>query len=189
VSVTTVSAALSGSGRLGAQTRQRVAAVAADLGYSPSPSARHLRTARTGTIGLCLPDQVLALEYYMQLAFGAAEAAMAQGLSLTLVPAQSSRKPLAAIPVDGMIVVDPVQDDQNIAALVDAGIPIVSCEEDPAGTLHSGAVVGDHRNGAKALLDHLVDQGAGSIALIAPPPTSSWSAAVRTEYQHFCRAR
>jgi DNA-binding LacI/PurR family transcriptional regulator len=189
VSVTTVSTALSGGGRMGAQTRQRVEAVAAGLGYSPSPSARHLRTARTGSIGLCLPDQVLALEYYMQLAFGAAEAAMAQGLSLTLVPAQSSRNPLSATPVDGMIVVDPVEDDPTIAALVHAGIPIVTCEEDPTGTLHSGAVIGDHRNGAKALLEHLAGQGAGSIAMIAPPPTSSWSAAVRSEYQLFCRVR
>jgi len=189
VSVTTVSAALSGSGRMGAQTRQRVAAAAAGLGYSPSPSARHLRTARTGTIGLCLPDQVLALEYYMHLAFGAAEAAMSQGLSLTLVPAQSSRKTLAAMPVDGMIVVDPVQDDATIAALVDAGFPIVTCEDDPSGALHSGAVTGDHRYGAKELLEHLAGEGARSIAMIAPPATSSWSAAVRSEYQQFCRAR
>ena len=189
VSVTTVSAALSGGGRLGAQTRERVAAAAAGLGYTPSPSARHLRTSRTGTIGLCLPDQVLTLEYYMQLAFGAAEAAMAQGLSLTLVPTRSAPEALPAIPVDGMIVVDPVQDDPTIAALVAAGITIVTCEDDPSGATHSGAVTGDHRSGARALLDHLVTQGARSIAMIAPPASTSWSAAVRSEYQRFCGAR
>lgn len=189
VSVTTVSAAMSGGGRLSAQTRQRVATAAANLGYTPSPSARHLRTARTGAIGLCLPDQVLTLEYYLQLAFGAAETAMAQGLSLTLVPTHSAPGALSTAAVDGMIVVDPVADDPTIATLVDAGITIVTCENDPSGALHGGAVTGDHQTGIRLLLDHLVGQGAMSIAMIAPPASSSWSALARSAYQQFCTAR
>ena len=42
VSITTVSHALSGKGRLPDETRERVRRVAADLGYAPNPVARSL---------------------------------------------------------------------------------------------------------------------------------------------------
>ena len=56
VATSTVSRALTGEPRVSEATRQRVRLVAVDLGYRPSRSARALRSARTGTIGLLSPN-------------------------------------------------------------------------------------------------------------------------------------
>ncbi len=189
VSVTTVSTALSGNGRLAAETRERVSAAAQRLGYVASPSARFLRSARTGSIGLCLPDQVLSLEYYMQLAFGAAAEAMAHDLALTLVPPNASKTQLAAMPVEGMIVVDPLIDDPMLARLAVSGLPVVTCEVDPSGGHHAGSVAGDNTAGVRRMLDHLTAQGAVTIAVIAPPETTSWSIESLAAYRDFCAER
>lgn len=58
----TVSRALSGNGSVDASTREKVLAVAAELGYTPNTAARALRERRTRTIGLLLPD--LNNEFY-----------------------------------------------------------------------------------------------------------------------------
>src|SRR3954464_11869709 len=50
VSVTTVSHALNGKGRLNPETRERVREVADRLGYRPNPAARSLVSGRTGLI-------------------------------------------------------------------------------------------------------------------------------------------
>src|SRR5215203_6033436 len=50
VSITTVSHALNGKGRLTQETRDRVRRVATDLGYTPHPVAQSLASGRTGMI-------------------------------------------------------------------------------------------------------------------------------------------
>ncbi len=56
VSVATVSRALSSPHQVNRLTRERVLAVAAELGYRPSPAARSLITGKTGNIGIVVPD-------------------------------------------------------------------------------------------------------------------------------------
>ena len=92
VSTTTVSDALNGRGRLPEATRERVREVAEALGYSARNSARSLRTGRTGRIGLYSPalDEIIeglaGTGYYVELALGAARAALARDLALVLLP-------------------------------------------------------------------------------------------------------
>lgn len=54
VSVAAVSQALNGTGSLGAETRERITATAARLGYVPHRAAAALRSGRTKTIGFVL---------------------------------------------------------------------------------------------------------------------------------------
>ncbi len=56
VSETTVSHALSGTRRVSAALQERVLAAAAALQYQPDAAARSLRTKRTDTLGLLVPD-------------------------------------------------------------------------------------------------------------------------------------
>ena len=56
VSIGTASKALNGQGKLRAETRARVAAVARELGFSPNMLARGLLAGRTYTVGLITTD-------------------------------------------------------------------------------------------------------------------------------------
>jgi hypothetical protein len=93
VSVTTVSHALNGKGRVDPQTRALVTQVVHRLGYRANRHARGLRSGRSGTLGLLLPvsgdvrtDETLRLDYYMRLAGAAATAAFAREHALMLLP-------------------------------------------------------------------------------------------------------
>lgn len=189
VSATTVSDALSGRGRLPEATRARVRAVADRLGYRPSPTARHLRQGRTSAIGLYCPlitdvaGGIGALEYYMRVAMGAAQEALAHDLALVLLPPGAAGDGVAAIDVDGLLVVDPVLGDPALRVLAGRGVPIVTCEPDPTpGAAHAGAVDSDHRGALTELLDVLAAEGAERVALIAPTRATSWGAELQDGY-------
>ncbi len=53
-SISTVSCAINGKGRVNAQTRARILAACSALGYAPNAAGRHLRLQRTETVGLLL---------------------------------------------------------------------------------------------------------------------------------------
>ncbi len=55
LSASTVSRALNGRHRISEDTRNKVQALASQLGYRPNVSARHLRENRTYTLGLLVP--------------------------------------------------------------------------------------------------------------------------------------
>ena len=190
VSVTTVSDALSGGGRLTDVTRAKVAAVADTLGYIPNPSARHLRKGRTGTIGLYFPDRVIGLEYYMSVALGAAEGALRHDMALTLIPGWRDSRRVASFHVDGMIVADPVLGDPVLDQLRRQRIPVVTCERDLSpGADHAGRVESDNSAAIRDLLEHLRAQGAKRTALIASDATTAWGHDLRAAYGAWCRKR
>src|SRR6187431_1207756 len=56
VSLASASYAVNGTGSLGEATREHILQVAQKLGYRQNMSARAVRTGKTGTIGLVLPD-------------------------------------------------------------------------------------------------------------------------------------
>ncbi|MDR2143264.1 MAG: LacI family transcriptional regulator [Treponema sp.] len=56
VSIATVSRVINNNGRFSRATRERVLAVIRDLGYTPNSNARALRTNKTNTIGVIVPD-------------------------------------------------------------------------------------------------------------------------------------
>jgi DNA-binding LacI/PurR family transcriptional regulator len=186
VSTTTVSDALSGRGRLPQSTRDRVATVAADLGYRANPNARWLRSGRTGAVGLYVPDRTLGLEYYMHLALGAADEAFTHGLALTLVPTWRGATP-PALHLDGVVVSDPVRGDPMLGRLASLGVPVVTCERDVTPNASTAArAQGDHLRGTTELLDHLADQGARRIAVLSPGDETSFGADIRAAYRTWC---
>lgn len=88
VSITTVSDALNGKGRLPEATRRHVREVADRLGYRPSAAARTLRTGRSGLIGLTVttygeePFTFTEFAYFAEMARAATSAALARGYAL-----------------------------------------------------------------------------------------------------------
>lgn len=188
VSITTVSNALTGRGRVAPQTRTRVTELAHELGYTANPTARSLRSRRTGAIGLYLPHHTFGLEYYMHLALGAAAAALDQGLALTLIPA-SERTVSAPLHVDGLVVADPAVGDPILDHLRETGIPMVTCERDLHPRAHAaGRVESDHRAAVTGLLDHLGERGASRVALLCPGSETSFGADIREAYERWSTA-
>ncbi len=185
VSTTTVSNALTGGGRIGATTRARVLEVAERLGYSANPSARGLRIRRTGALGLLLPNQTFSLEYYMNLAIGAAAEALDHGMALTLIPGNLSRQ----MHVDGVVVADPALGDPALARLAELHLAVVTCERslDPA-VAEAGRVESDHTAATKELLDHLAVNGARRIALLCPTGETAFGFDIRAAYVDWCEA-
>jgi DNA-binding LacI/PurR family transcriptional regulator len=193
VSVTTVSDALNGRGRLPDQTRERITAVAARMGYRARASARNLRSGRTGQIALyCsflteVPGGMAGLGYYMALAMGAAEVALAEDLGLVLLPTSLTPERLSGVDVDGLIVADPVMGDPGVQAVTDLGVTVVTCERDPTpGAAHAGCVRSDHRRALRGLLEHLADRGARRVGLIAAGDETAWTRELHEEYDAWC---
>ncbi|WP_189745077.1 LacI family DNA-binding transcriptional regulator [Streptomyces nojiriensis] len=180
VSKSTVSDALQGSGRVAEATRDRVRAVAEELGYRPNSAARRLRRSSTGAVGLHLPQTATRLDYYMNLAFGAVQRAQEEGLDVVLLaPGGGASGPLASR-VDGLLVIDPEIGDSAVPGLLDSGVPVVTGERylgpSPA---PAGAVVCDNAASLRALLDHVHERGARRPALLTPEGTSAWAQALR----------
>ncbi|MFD8781583.1 LacI family DNA-binding transcriptional regulator [Kitasatospora sp. NPDC059599] len=180
VSKSTASDALQGSGRVADATRERIRAVARDLGYRPNTAARSLRRSSTGAIGLHLPRTATRQDYYMNLAFGAVERAREDGLDLVLLAPGTATGGGLAARVDGLLVIDPEVEDPQVPDLLAAGVPVVTGERYlGGGAAPSGAVVCDNAASLLALLDHLAERGARRPALLAPGPGSDWAAALR----------
>jgi DNA-binding LacI/PurR family transcriptional regulator len=197
VSVTTVSNAVNGRGRLPDATREHVKAVAEELGYRARASARNLREGRTGQIGLyCsflseIQGGLAGLGYYMAMVMGAAEVALGEGLALMMLPTGLTAERLSAIDVDGLIVIDPVRDDEGVRELERLGLTIVTCERDPTpGATHAGCVRSDHGAALRGLLDHLADEaGAEHVALVAAGDETSWTEELNASYRGWCAER
>ncbi|MGI5282409.1 LacI family DNA-binding transcriptional regulator [Nonomuraea polychroma] len=186
VSKTTASDALRGSGRVSEATRAAVAQVAERLGYVPNGSARHLRKASTGTIGLHVPEVLTRSSYYMSFVFGVVEAAARHDYDVTLITSgqRRSRPPR----VDGLVLGDPLGGDPVVESLMGTGLPTVSCERFPGNRQADGVVWSEHAAMLAQLLDHLREAGAARPALIVAGDESDWAASVHRGYLDWCAA-
>jgi DNA-binding LacI/PurR family transcriptional regulator len=176
VSRTTVSHVLSGRGRVNAETKRRVEQTVRDLGYRANPLAINLRKDRFGAVGLYLPESRLSFEYYVDFALAASRAMFEDGCGLTLLPPTAQPDDLLTLPLDGVIVVEPMLNDPVIAALADSGMPLVLCEaaKQPHGS-NVQVIRPAHRRALGELLDHLTAQGARKIAMLLPDNSVWWS--------------
>ena len=193
VSVTTVSHALNGKGRLPEETRERVRRVAIELGYRPSTTARNLVGRRTGLIGLTVsqaegvPFALSDFAYFQQLMSAAASTAIERGYALVLTPpAAGGDDGWLGVDVDGAVIVDPVRDDPLVSALHRAGVPVVTTGKVTGAASRDPWVDNDHAAGTRSVLDHLARRGARQIALVTSPPVTSYAEDSEAAYRVWC---
>ncbi|MEU6645196.1 LacI family DNA-binding transcriptional regulator [Saccharomonospora sp. NPDC046836] len=185
VSKTTASDALRNSGRVSERTRQHVIAVANRLGYTPNPSARSLRMATTGAIGLHLPEVLTRSEYYMSFVFGVVDQAARMNCDVTLLtshhpPSRATHR------VDGVVLGDPLETDAVVRGLLDSSVPVVTCERFTGDAEPAGVVLSDHGAQLERLLGHLADAGAQHIALLASSTVTDWGRTLQRTYLDWC---
>jgi LacI family transcriptional regulator len=160
------------------QTVARVLAAAEELGYQPDSLARALKTNRTHTVGMVLPDLTNPLfpPIVRGIEDGLGQADYTVILANTDNDPAKERKVLNALlarRVDGLILATTLRDpSQTIRELIDGGLPTVLVNrtvDDPA----VPSVLADDRNGIRLAVDHLVELGHTRIGHVAGPQQTS----------------
>jgi LacI family transcriptional regulator len=171
VSIKTVSRVINNSPHVQQDLIDRVLTVVADLGYRRNGIAQTLRSGRTtATIGLVIEE--IGNPFYATIAAAVTEVASAHGTML--ITASSEEDPqreqqllldLCSRRVDGLLVVPAGFDHCFLRIEVEMGIPVVFLDR-PAGGLPADTVLLDNRGGAKAGVQHLIQQGHRRIAVL-----------------------
>jgi len=195
--LSTVAQALTGRGTISPRTRQLVAEHAARVGYTPNRNAQRMRSARTGAIGLVVPDVVLSpyVEVVQHLFRMIEEKGKEMQLALTeFNPALESRamKSMLAARVDGIIAKvgfarwEDVPADHYLRRAKSEGTPVV---------LYSNPIEGSDMPymkhpvfaSVKLVVRHLVGLGHHRIGALVPavrpfgPAMQLWLTALREE--------
>jgi DNA-binding LacI/PurR family transcriptional regulator len=196
VSITTVSHALSGKGRIAPATRERIHRIATELGYRPHASARNLAARRSGLFGIAVAHSAehslrfTGFAYFMQLMGAATKAALEHGYALLLVPpATDGSDPFEALPLDGAVIVDPVQSDPLVRGLRARSVPFVTTGRVPGDAGSDYWVDNDHVSGTLAILHHLKRSGAQRVALLTARPAPSYALDAISAYEEWSRQR
>lgn len=162
VSISTVSRVVNQREVVNENTRQRVVSAIRELGYQPNAFARGLMLRRSEIVGLALPD--LHGEFYSEIIRGANERARSMGYFLVVSSARDgddSQTLLNALQqralLDGVAIMVSEMNDHLLEVLSDFRLPFVMLDEDVSGALHDCVVI-DQRQGAVALMQHLVDR-------------------------------
>jgi LacI family transcriptional regulator len=174
VSVATVSRALSSPHLVNQVTRERVLAVATELGYRPSPAARSLITGRTANIGIVVPD--LGNPFFTGVLKSVQRRARDAGYAVLV--ADSDEDPSAeeelirmmAKQVDGVVLCSPGIKDSLITALAE-NQPLTLLNRRVRGI---GAALMDSAGGMRQVVGHLADLGHRRCAYLNGP-RNSWS--------------
>ena len=171
VSKTTVSRAMSGKGRIGEATRQRVLAYVAEHNYSPNVIAKGLAQSKTYNIGMVLPGDyhIAELPFFQKCMLGISRKASAAGYDVLI--SMVTKEDISQLErvvtngkVDGVILTRTMADDAPMRLLADSGVPFVAI-----GSTNDDGVVqidNDHLNACTELTARILAQGVSRIALI-----------------------
>jgi LacI family transcriptional regulator len=161
------------------EARERVLKAIAKLGYHPSDVARSLRTQRTQTIGLVIPE--ITNPYYGEMTQAIEDVSFQHGY--TVILAHSSHLPerelryahvLRSKQVDGVIFLPVTSDLEPIYFLERAGIRLVIVERELPGY---ACIVSDEHHGGYLATRHLLELGHRKIGCIVLAGDSTSSAA------------
>ena len=191
VSRTTVSFVLNDrpNSSIAEETRQRVLAAAAELGYHVHGAARALAGGASFTIGLVLrqqPEQVAADALLADTLWGVGQEVLKGGYRVLVEPLSPDGGHYSDLVrsqrVDGLIVSGPRSDDQELADLVAEEYPIILQGRLPG--LAAPSVDVDNRAGARDAVEHLVGLGHKHIACITNAPRAYTAAQERLDGYH-----
>lgn len=171
VSKTTVSRAISGKGRIGQQTRQKVLDYIEEHHYSPNIIAKGLAQNRTFNLGMVMPGDynIEELPFFQNCMLGISRTASAAGYDVLISMVTEDditqlERAVANRKIDGMILTRTLVNDAPMRYLKENGVPFVaigSTDDDEAVQVDS-----DHRSACKDLTNRLLEKGIKKIALI-----------------------
>lgn len=167
------------------EARERVLKAIATLGYHPSDVARSLRTRRTKTIGLVIPD--ITNPYYGEMTQAIEEVSFQRGY--TVILGHSSHLPerelrysqvLRSKQVDGVILLPETTDLEPVHFLQRAGIQVVILERIVTGY---PCIIADEHHAGYLATRHLLELGHRGIGCIVLAGDSTSSVAREEGYR------
>jgi len=177
VSSGTVSNVISGSTKVSERSRQKVLDAIRVLNYRPNLIARSLRTNRTRTLGIVIPD--ITIPFFPKIIRGAESAARERGYFLIVLDSEGSPEReadmislLHAQRVEGMLLV--TASGQQIPSerinTANLHFPVVCLDRLPA-DLNVDSVCVDDCGAAEMAVSHLLNLGFDEIAVVTGPQT------------------
>lgn len=179
VHAATVSRALNPQtqGMVNAATARRIAAVAERLGYRANPIARGLKTSKSSTVGVVIPD--LTNPIFPPTVRGIEDVLGPAGFSALIVNTDSDLErerwlvsSLRSRQVEGLIVATAMLDHALLNELKDQGVNLVLMNR-RTDNLDVSSISPDDAGGIELAVRHLVELGHRSILHLAGPQTDS----------------
>jgi DNA-binding LacI/PurR family transcriptional regulator len=175
VSVGTVSHVITGSVPVTEPLRLKVEAAIRELNYHPNHVARSLKTSKTRTLGIVIPD--MTIPFFPQVIKGAEASARERGYVCIAVNSGDDgerQKELLSLlrsqRVEGILLVvasGPTPQTQ-ISRILESGIPIVCLDRVPD-RLRVDSVSVENSDAARMGLEHLLAMGHRQIAIATGP--------------------
>jgi LacI family transcriptional regulator len=181
VSAKTVSRVLNEDGPSSPETRRRVLAAVAKLGFQPNLMARSIRVGGPDTtVGLVVPD--LGNPFFGAVAGGIEDVVNDRGLTLLMGSSDDDperehalTRTFLARRVSVLMVVPSVgADHAHLKAHRSAGMPVVFLDR-PGTGMAADTVVSSNRSGSREGVAHLVARGHRRIGFIGDLPTRLWT--------------
>jgi LacI family transcriptional regulator len=181
VSARTVSRVLNDEPRISEQTRQRVRAAVAQLGFRPNVMARNMRVgARDSAVGLVIPD--LANPFFGTVASGVEKLIRTRGLHLVI--ASSEEDPvrereivttLLERQVAALIIVPSAGSDHSyLRGERRHGLPLVFLDRPPS-NLAGDTVLSANFDGAVRAVSHLLAHGHTRVGFVGDIPSTLYT--------------
>jgi len=175
VAVGTVSHVITGSVPVSEPLRLKVQAAIRELDYHPNHVARSLKTSRTRTLGIIVPD--MTIPYFPKVIRGAESAARTRNYSLIAVNSDDSatrQKDLLSLlrsqRVEGILLVMAAAPTPmtQISGIVGAGIGLVCLDRIPD-RFQVDSVTVEDVSAAEMGVEHLIEMGHRRIATVTGP--------------------
>ena len=173
VSRTTVSRYNNGNfTKMSQETKDRIEATIARLGYRPSASAQRLRQQHTNVVGVIVAD--ISNVFSSLLFKGIIEQLQPAGYDVMLMDSNNSASAerteinrMLAQEVDGLIIQPNCADHSAYTDLDDMNLPLVMVDREPANQAsHSACIVSDNHSSCVALGRELADRGYNNVVAL-----------------------
>lgn len=177
VSVGTVSHVITGSVTVSESLRRKVRAAIRELNYHPNHVARSLKTSRTRTLGIMVPD--VTIPFFPQVIRGAESAAARRNYSLLAVNSNDDgerQKELLSLlrsqRVEGILLVTAAAPTPitQLSRIIEAGVPVVCLDRIPD-RVPADSVSVENVSAAEMGVEHLISMGCRRIAIVTGPLT------------------
>lgn len=174
VSIKTVSRVVNKDPAVRDSTREHVERVVAELGYTPDPAARSMRSNRTGVLGL-VTDMIVTTPYSVDIISGVQDACAEAGMMMLIVNTRGDRthtehaiRTLVERKVEGIVYATMyLRAFDELPAAGDLPMVLVNCFM-ADGSVPS--IVPDDYAGSYAATSHVIELGHRDIALLSVNP-------------------